>query len=127
MRPRCVGVSLSVAALIAGPSLGQLGGKARIEKITPEKHQEIARNAARARWAKGKEEEITSELIIVKSKCPRSATLAVLSKSSQETALNEQRWGRLDVTTPRQETTRSSQALNNDGYPRELDEEMIGG
>jgi hypothetical protein len=32
--------------------LGQLGGKARIKKITPEKRQEIARNAARARWAK---------------------------------------------------------------------------
>jgi hypothetical protein len=32
--------------------LGQLGGKARTKKITPEKRQEIARNAARARWAK---------------------------------------------------------------------------
>jgi hypothetical protein len=32
--------------------LGRLGGKARIKKITPEKRREIARNAARARWAK---------------------------------------------------------------------------
>jgi hypothetical protein len=32
--------------------LGQLGGKARIKKITPERRQEIARNAARARWTK---------------------------------------------------------------------------
>lgn len=33
-------------------NLGRLGGKARIKKITPERRQEIARNAARARWAK---------------------------------------------------------------------------
>jgi hypothetical protein len=32
----------------------------------------------------GKEEEATSELIMLKSKYPSSATLAVLSKSSQE-------------------------------------------
>jgi len=32
--------------------LGQLGGKARIKKMTSEKRQEIARNAARVRWAK---------------------------------------------------------------------------
>jgi len=32
--------------------LGQLGGKARVKKITSERRQEIARNAARARWAK---------------------------------------------------------------------------
>jgi hypothetical protein len=32
--------------------LGQLGGKARVNKITSERRQEIARNAARARWAK---------------------------------------------------------------------------
>ena len=53
-----VGVFLFVAALIAGPSLGQLGGKARIKKITPEKRQEIARNAARARRAKERKTEI---------------------------------------------------------------------
>jgi hypothetical protein len=32
--------------------LGQLGGKARVKKMTSEKRQEIARNAARVRWAK---------------------------------------------------------------------------
>jgi hypothetical protein len=32
--------------------LGQLGGKARVKKITSERRQEIARNAAHARWAK---------------------------------------------------------------------------
>jgi hypothetical protein len=32
--------------------LGQLGGKARVKKLTSEKRQEIARNAARVRWAK---------------------------------------------------------------------------
>ena len=32
--------------------LGQLGGKARVKKITSERREEIARNAARARWAK---------------------------------------------------------------------------
>jgi hypothetical protein len=32
--------------------LGQLGGRARVKKITSEKPQEIARNAARARWGK---------------------------------------------------------------------------
>jgi hypothetical protein len=32
--------------------LGHLGGKARVKKMTSEKRQEIARNAARARWAK---------------------------------------------------------------------------
>jgi hypothetical protein len=37
--------------------LGQLGGKARIKKITPEKRREIARNAARARWAKEKKKQ----------------------------------------------------------------------
>jgi len=34
--------------------LGQLGGKARVKKITSERRQEIARNAARARWVKEK-------------------------------------------------------------------------
>jgi len=31
--------------------LGQLGGKARKRKLTPERRQEIARKAAQARWA----------------------------------------------------------------------------
>jgi len=32
--------------------LGQLGGKARGERLTPERRREIARKAALARWAK---------------------------------------------------------------------------
>jgi len=32
--------------------LGRLGGKARIKKMTAEKREEVARNAARIIWAK---------------------------------------------------------------------------
>jgi hypothetical protein len=32
--------------------LGRKGGKARIDKLTPERRREIAQRAARARWAK---------------------------------------------------------------------------
>jgi len=32
--------------------LGQLGGKARSERLTPERRREIARKAALARWAR---------------------------------------------------------------------------
>ena len=32
--------------------LGQLGGNARTEKLTPERRREIARKAAVARWAR---------------------------------------------------------------------------
>jgi hypothetical protein len=32
--------------------LGRLGGKARLKKMTAERREEIARNAARVRWAK---------------------------------------------------------------------------
>jgi hypothetical protein len=34
--------------------LGQLGGRARKRKLTPERRREIARRAAEARWAKAK-------------------------------------------------------------------------
>jgi len=34
--------------------LGQLGGKARTQRLTPEERREIARKAARARWMKAK-------------------------------------------------------------------------
>jgi len=37
--------------------LGRLGGKARLEKLTPEQRREIARKASRARWAKEKKRE----------------------------------------------------------------------
>ncbi len=36
----------------AAVELGRRGGKARAEKITPERRREIARKAARARWEK---------------------------------------------------------------------------
>jgi hypothetical protein len=35
-------------------ALGRKGGKARLQKITPERRKEIARNAIAARWAKAK-------------------------------------------------------------------------
>jgi len=35
-------------------ALGQLGAKARFEKLTPERRQEIAKKAIRARWTKTK-------------------------------------------------------------------------
>lgn len=36
--------------------LGQLGGKARKRKLTPERRREIARKAAEARWAKTRQQ-----------------------------------------------------------------------
>lgn len=36
---------------------GKKGGKARAEKLTPERRSEIARKAARARWDKKRREE----------------------------------------------------------------------
>ncbi len=38
-------------------ALGQLGGKGRAQKLTPERRQEIARKAVLARWAKYKKRE----------------------------------------------------------------------
>ena len=42
-------------------ALGKVGGrksaKARMEKLTPERRQEIARNAVLARWAKAKKQK----------------------------------------------------------------------
>jgi hypothetical protein len=35
-------------------ALGQKGGKARLQKLTPERRSEIARKAVLARWAKHK-------------------------------------------------------------------------
>lgn len=37
---------------VAGRAGGQKGGKSRAEHLTPERRQEIAREAAAARWAK---------------------------------------------------------------------------
>ena len=39
---------------------GLKGGKARAEKLTPEQRSEIARKAAKARWAKKKQEDESS-------------------------------------------------------------------
>ncbi|WP_200900332.1 hypothetical protein [Rubrobacter aplysinae] len=36
---------------------GKKGGKARAEKLSPERRKEIAREAAKKRWAKKREEE----------------------------------------------------------------------
>ena len=40
------------AAVALGRLGGQKGGKARAEKLTPEKRREIARKAAQGRWSK---------------------------------------------------------------------------
>jgi hypothetical protein len=42
------------AAVALGKLGGRKGGKARAEKLTPERLHEIASKAARARWAKEK-------------------------------------------------------------------------
>jgi hypothetical protein len=39
---------------------GRKGGKARAEKLTPEQRSEIARKAAKARWAKKRQQEQSS-------------------------------------------------------------------
>jgi hypothetical protein len=38
-------------------ALGRKGGKARIEKMTPERRSEIARKAVLARWAKYRKDQ----------------------------------------------------------------------
>ena len=40
------------AAVALGKLGGRKGGKARAEKLTPERRKEIAKKAAEARWAK---------------------------------------------------------------------------
>jgi hypothetical protein len=40
------------AAVALGRLGGKKGGKARAEKLTPERRKEIAQRAARARWSK---------------------------------------------------------------------------
>lgn len=39
-----------VAARLLGSKGGKIGGKARAEKLTPERRSEIARRAAQSRW-----------------------------------------------------------------------------
>jgi hypothetical protein len=40
------------SAQVSGRKGGQKGGKARAEKLSPERRSEIAREAARTRWAR---------------------------------------------------------------------------
>jgi hypothetical protein len=42
----------NLAAVTLGRLGGKKGGKARAQKLTPEQRSEIARKAAKARWAK---------------------------------------------------------------------------
>jgi hypothetical protein len=45
------------AAVALGKLGASKGGKARAEKLTPEQRSEIAKKAAKARWAKKRREE----------------------------------------------------------------------
>ncbi len=45
------------AAVALGKLGASKGGKARAEKLTPEERKEIARKAAKARWAKKRQRE----------------------------------------------------------------------
>jgi hypothetical protein len=38
-------------------ALGRKGGKARLQKMTPEQRSDIARKAVRARWEKAKKQK----------------------------------------------------------------------
>lgn len=48
---------VKAAAFIMGQRGGRKGGPARAAKLSPERRQEIARNAAKARWNKQKSSE----------------------------------------------------------------------
>jgi hypothetical protein len=45
------------AAVALGKLGASKGGKARAEKLSPERRQEIAKKAAEARWAKKRQQE----------------------------------------------------------------------
>jgi hypothetical protein len=38
-------------------ALGRKGGKARLQKLTPEQRSDIARKAVKARWARAKKQK----------------------------------------------------------------------
>jgi len=38
-------------------ALGRKGGKARLQKLTPEQRSDIARRAVKARWARAKKQK----------------------------------------------------------------------
>ncbi len=48
------------AAVELGRLGGKKGGKARAEKLSPERRKEIARKAAKVRWDKKRQEEESS-------------------------------------------------------------------
>jgi hypothetical protein len=48
------------AAVALGKLGGRKGGKARAEKLSPERRKEIAKKAAEARWAKKRQQEESS-------------------------------------------------------------------
>jgi hypothetical protein len=48
------------AAVALGKLGGSKGGKARAKKMTPEERSESARKAAKARWAKKRQQEESS-------------------------------------------------------------------
>ncbi len=50
----------SEAARLLGRLGGRKGGKARAEKLSPERRKEIARKAAKARWEKKRQQEESS-------------------------------------------------------------------
>lgn len=66
-------------AVALGRLGGLKGGKARLEKLTPERRKEIARNAVNARWNKkrnGDSEQATTKVISIdeNSRCPKCGT-----------------------------------------------------
>ena len=48
------------AAVALGKLGASKGGKARAEKLTPEERSEIARKAAKSRWAKKRQQDQSS-------------------------------------------------------------------
>ena len=50
---------LSRVMAMIGRKGGRIGGKRRLETLTPERRSEIALKAARARWAKRKRTDLT--------------------------------------------------------------------
>ena len=57
---RCMTEEKNPAAVKLGRRGGLKGGKARAAKMTPEERSESARKAAKARWAKKRQQEESS-------------------------------------------------------------------
>jgi hypothetical protein len=56
MRRDLISKVMSEMGRKGGKAAGGKGGKARMAALTPEQRKELARKAARARWAKAKKE-----------------------------------------------------------------------